>query len=273
MRVPLLFICWLLVPGLAHANHPLDLRALMAHPETPVVSLNFRGTLRGSVGITIPAVDEESHGGFGFYVPVLIELHNGPCSDQGLPNENWRAFLALDATWRKRFDEGPVRRLDLGVAIQHQSDHHTGRDLGGTGQLQQNDLRLRAEIMMPVGKEAAFVLAGETRVFAVSCTLEYHCGTFLGDWSFGGAIDLLFDLKGAIEDYRGWSYFASIHGGGIFPNELVIRERRLIVQTGARVKTDFGQWQLFGSFWVGNAVGINRFEQAIHGGGGFRWSW
>ena len=264
----------LLSSGIARSATPqIHLRALLAHPETPVVSLNFRNTLRASVGVTIPVLLEDENQGWGFYVPALVELHNGPGSDQGLPNENWRAFLALDATYRAYFDNPRLRRIDIGIAVQHQSDHHTGRDNGGLGQLQINDIRVRTELLMPVGANAGFLLAGEVRALGVSCTREYQCGTFLGDFSFGGALDLMFDLHADDPTFQGWSWYASIHGGGIVPNKLVIKEQRLIILTGARHVGPLGQWQLFATFWYGNAVGINRFETVLQGGGGFRWNY
>ena len=270
-----IYICFVLVIASAsHAGTPqVHLRALLAHPETPVVSLNFRNTLRASVGITVPILLEEENAGWGFYMPTLVELHNGPGSDQGLPNENWRAFLALDATYRAYFDNPRLRRIDVGIAVQHQSDHHTGRDNGGLGQLQLNDIRVRTELLMPVGESAGFLLVGEVRAFGASCTREYQCGTFRGDFSFGGAVDLMFDLHAADPSFQGWSWYASIHGGGIVPNKLVIEERRMVLITGARHVGTLGQWQLFGTFWYGNAVGINRFETVLQGGGGFRWNY
>ncbi len=258
----------------AQASTPqVHLRALLAHPETPVVSLSFRNTLRASVGLTIPAVLEDEHDGWGFYIPILVELHNSPGSDQGLPNENWRAFLALDATYRLWVNSPQLRRVDFGFAVQHQSDHHTGRDNGGLGQLQLNDLRFRTELLFPVGESAGFLLVSELRAFGVSCTREYQCGTFRGDFSFGGAVDVLFDLHAADSEFQGWSWYLSLHASGIVPNKLVIEERRFVMVTGARHLGPLGQWQLFATLWYGSAVGINRFETVLQGGGGFRWNY
>ena len=272
VNVPTLMLWMVVLSGgmTASASEPEDLRALLAHPETPAIGLSYRDGLRALVGIEMPVVDEDNHNGWGFYVPVLVELFNDFDSDQGLPNEYWRAYLALDVRWRKRFDSGVLRRLELSAAIRHQSDHHTGRDDAGRGQLQLNDLRLRTEMLFPIG-EMGFLLSGEVWVVAQSCTKEYHCGTFLGDWTAGGAVDLMFDLKAGDAKFMGWSGFAALHASGIIPNGLVIEEARLVFRTGARIKMRLGQWQLYGIMWLGNAVGIKRPQQVLHFGGGFRW--
>lgn len=264
----ILLVC---LPAVAPASDSNSLRALLAHPETAGFGLSFRGTLRGILGMRIPIVRTPDEGGIGFELHSYVELHNSPESDQGLPNENWRAFVALDTTWRWYFPTGALRRVDFSVAIQHESDHYTSREAVGLGQLNMNDVRFRAEMLFPLG-DAGFLLATEIRVFVITCTNEPLCGDFSGNSTGGGAVDLMFDLKAAVPNFRGWSFFASLHAGGILPLEKIREERRLIVRTGARSRSDLGQWQIYGIFWLGNTVGINRNQVVINGGGGFRYT-
>ncbi|MFT5432049.1 MAG: hypothetical protein ACI9OJ_002747 [Myxococcota bacterium] len=248
-----------------------DLRALMAHTETATIGLAYRGGLRGLIGARIPMLREEDHNGFGFYLAALVELHNEPTSDQVLPNENWRAYVALDFNWRHHYRTGRVRQLDVTLSIEHESDHWTGRADGGVGQLNIQDLRARVSLLMPL-KDAGFVVSTEMRTYIASCSQERRCGDFSGNATIGGAVDVLFDLQAGNAEFRGFSWFAAFHGSAIVPAGKMGGEARAVVHTGARHITKLGQWQYYAVFWYGNTVGINRSDIVIHGGGGFRYS-
>jgi len=247
-----------------------DLRGLMAHTETAAIGLVFRDGMRGRIGGRIPMM-REGDNGFGMYLTAMVELHNELTSDQILPNENWRAYVELEFTWRKSWQAGVVRQMDVALSLEHESDHWTGREDGGIGQLNINNVRTRVSLLMPVG-DSAFVLATAARTYIASCSQEPRCGDFSGNMAWGGSIDLLWDLYAGIPDFHGWSFFTSLHLAGIVPAGKMSGEARAVLHVGGRHTSSIGQWQVFGIFWAGNTVGIDRAHQTINGGGGFRYT-
>ncbi|MFO0561364.1 MAG: hypothetical protein U0269_25325 [Polyangiales bacterium] len=250
-----------------------DARILSAAPDAPVAALEWRNTLRGTVGVRIPIVGALHSTGFLLQLPAQIELHNADQA-QPVPWQYWRGRLALEAAYRAAVASA-ARPLVLAAtfAIEHESDHAS---TGEPGLVNLNSLSLRGDLSTALGPHV-FTAALLTRLHVLTCTRHpIYCGNYgggAGSVTFETALDLVFDARLSLSSP--FRFFAALHGGWLVANALALQERRLALHLGFAVRPEQrGLFQLYATGQLGEDVGYFRYNgPQAQFGGGFRWGW
>jgi hypothetical protein len=198
----------------------------------------------------------------------LVELHNEPQPDSFVPNEFWRARVAAESWWSPR--RGRSLSLELGLAVEHESDHSTARVDSTWGFATLNDLGLKELLVLDLGL-IALGLGLEVDLYAWSCTRHpQQCTSYGGTTSVGGAASLVADFAGSL---FGWQPFVALDGSGIFGHGEVQPEERLVLHAGGwHARESSGLWQLYLLGFFGHEVGVHRSRSVRALGAGFAWS-
>ena len=270
------WICGLLLLGAALGSRSVEaevptalerVHVLSASPETPRFALSYRGSLRASLGGELPVVGARGRSPYTLQVASLVELHNLPGSKVPLPNESWRGRLGIEA-WRTR--STVAHPWEVGLAVEHESDHDTGRGSADPRFLGINDVALRGLVLFPLGLVALGVHA-DAKGLVRSCTrIATPCAGFEGTTTVGGALGLTADLRSGAD--RGWRPFLGVDLSGFVARGSVAAERRIAAEAGLWFATRGGLWQILALGWAGNDVGIRRTTTVGHAGVGVRYA-
>ncbi|MFC1641219.1 hypothetical protein ACFL5O_00825 [Myxococcota bacterium] len=257
-----------------HPGEPQDTpfrqaRKLTASTEAPLFGLEWRDAARGRLGTEIPLWGQRVVCPFTVQWVPLLELHNEPHPPSVVPHESWRARLNLEAWWRVR--SRPRMTSELGLALEHESDHATSRHGSAAWFLSLNDLALRSAHTW-ILSWTALTLGTDARLYLETCTQPGSCEGLSGKTTVGGALSLSADF-GAVAQWYGWSPFLAMEVAVLAAHKTVHSERRWVAHSGVwRLTRTAGLWQLFLLGFVGHDVGIYRGRQVRQVGAGLRWA-
>jgi hypothetical protein len=245
----------------------VPLRELSASLDNPASGFGWRDGTRGQLGVALPLLGEAAEVP-RFEVLPAIELHNSASPESQIPNELWRGRVAL-AGWLP-VGAGSKRRTELGLGLEHESDHETARWDAETEAF----LSLNAVTLMSAYHYAftGVRLWAETRLRLLvrSCTVLGACTGFDGSTASGGEANLSVDAASA---WHGVVPFLSVSASGILGRGVVMDEARLVLNAGLWTQGSRGShWQFFGTALIGNEVGLFRAERVHTLGAALRWT-
>jgi hypothetical protein len=245
-------------------------RTLDASTEAPRFALEWRGAARARLGAALPLFGRRGPSTLALDLVPLVELHNGPHPDSPIPNESWRGRVGLEGWWRAL--GGERRRLELGLAVEHESDHDTARVDSLPWFLSLNDVSLNAShyrVLHGVG----LALRTRLRTYFLTCTRIGACDEPMdGSSTVGGAAALAIDL-GDVVNWGGFGPFAAVEASGLAPRLDVHSEQRVVGELGLHhERGSAGRWQLVLLGAWGNDVGLRRYQGVHQVGVGLRWS-
>lgn len=271
--------------GVAVADPLSEARRLSANPDTPVMSLNWRVHLHGSVGAEIPILVEDETGGFGLRVPAMIEVYN--TVNNVLPNNYWRGLLGLEFGYRVSSVAQRLPGSALTLEVHHESDHQTLQLIQDFGRLvpdnrtpagffDLNSVGLRLDVPRTLARQQ-WVFSGTGRLHIISCNLNpIVCGSGLqgyGSETFEGLLQAVWTGPATPSRRSHWRPTASVFANWLVPNGLIHDERRLVLNAGGWVRTERrGMLQVYALAWFGNTVGYFRDQRVAQVGAGFRWT-
>ncbi len=242
-------------------------RALSASPNRPAFELEYRSAWRAALGAELPLAGRRSRDEWAFELVPLVELHNEPHPDSFVPNEFWRARIGAEGWWTPR--RGRPLSFELGLAVEHESDHSTARVDSTWGFTTLNDLGMKELLVLDLGL-LAVGLGLELDLFAWSCTRHpQQCTSYGGATSVGGAGYLVVDFAGSL---FGWQPFVALDGSGIVGHDELGPEERLVFHAGVHAAKSSGIFQLYLLGFFGHEAGIDRSRSIRALGGGFAWS-
>ncbi len=256
-------------PVVAQTPSPLERARLMsASPDTPLFSFAHRGSLRATLGGELPVVGARGRDPMTLQVVPFIELHNRRGSDVLLPNEQWRGRLAVEM-WRT--ESAGVLPWEVGLAVEHESDHDTARGDSDYRFLGLNDVAARGLVVVPLGSVALSV-SGDLRLMVWSCNrLATPCADFEGATTLGAALGIVADLRATASG--GWRPFLAVDLSGLVAQDSVAAERRVVGQAGIWTLSRRAMWQLVVMGLAGNEVGMRRTSVSGEAGVGVRFGW
>gem|GEM_PF-2011665 len=239
-------------------------------PESPRFGAEWRGAARARAGAALPLLGRRGAAPLSLRLPPLLELHNAPHPDSALPNESWRGRLGLEAWWRAL--AAPRRRHEVGLALEHESDHDSSRVDSLPWFLSLNDLALMSAHAVELGG-VALGLRTSTRYYLLTCTRMGACDEPTdGQSSVGGALSLTADLTDLVGWRRGGP-FAAVELAALAPRVHVHAEQRVVAHLGLlREGRQTGRFQLYALAIQGNDVGLRRYREVHQVGLGVRWA-
>jgi hypothetical protein len=264
-----LILAWTRV-GMAEPSAAERARRLGASPNRPSFGLEYRGAWRAALGAELPLGGRRSRDQWAVGLLPLVELHNEPHPDSFVPNEYWRARIGAEGWWSPR--RGRSLSLELGLALEHESDHSTARYDSTWGFTTLNDLGLKELVVIDLGP-LALGLGLELDLYAWSCTRRpQHCTSYEGTTTAGGAANLVADL-GRSWSVASWQPFVAIDASGILGRGEMLPEERVVLHAGAwHSSQSSGLFQVYLLGFFGHEVGVHRNRSVRELGAGFGWS-
>ncbi len=251
-------------PALERVHH------LDASTEAPRFGVEWREAARARLGAELPLVGRRGADPLALQLTPLLELHNGPRPDSPIPSESWRGRLGIEAWWRAA--AAPGRRHELGLALEHESDHDSARVDSLPWFLSLNDLALESAHALDLG-EVALGIRSRARYYLLTCTRIGTCAEpGDGQSTVGGALAVTADLTD-LARWRGVGPFAAVEVAALAPRVDVHGEQRLVAHLGVlRESPRGGRWQLFALALLGSDVGLRRYREVEQWGLGARWA-
>lgn len=243
-------------------------RALDASTEASQFGVEWRGAARARFGAELPLAGERLTTPLALTLTPLLELHNAPHPDAAVPNESWRGRFDLEGWWRVSATRRRVH--ELGLALEHESDHDTARVDSLPWFLSLNDVALLGAHFVDLGR-VRFRLATSLRYYVFTCTRITACDE-PGDGAstVGGAVAVSAALGGPA---RHTTPFVAYELAGLAARLDVHDEARLVAHLGvARDGARTGLWQVYGLGFLGNDVGLRRHRSVAQLGVGVRWA-
>jgi len=251
-------------PALGRVHH------LDASTEAPRFGVEWREAARARLGSELPLAGRRGTSPLALELTPLLELHNGPRPDSPIPSESWRGRLGAAVWWRAV--TAPGRRHELGLALEHESDHDTARVDSLPWFLSLNDLALEGAHALDLGAVSVGIRS-RVRYYVLTCTRSGACDDpAAGQSTVGGALSVTADLA-ALARWRGLGPFAAAEVATLAPRADVHGEQRLVAHLGVfRDRPRGGRWQLYALALLGSDVGLRRYREVAEVGFGARWA-
>lgn len=245
-------------------------RHLDASPESPQFGADWRGAARARLGGELPLLGRRVATPLALELVGLLELHNGPAPDSAIPNESWRGRLAIEGWWRAV--ALPRRRHELGLVLEHESDHDTARVDSEARFLSLNALAFEMAHWAASGA-LSVELRGALRYHSFTCTRLGACDEPTdGQTTLGGSVGMGADFGPSL-CWRRVAPFAALELSALAPRRDIVAEQRLVAQLGFYREGRYsGRWQLFALAFLGNDVGLQRAQRLRQLGVGLRWT-